>query len=191
MQWFYAKNSLQHGPVSDAELRGKLATGEISPLDLVWREGMGNWTPMAQVAEFGLMPGGPTASAYPAYAAGCAVPQIPPGKAVTSMILGICSLVIGFSCFPFSLLVAVPCAIVGIVLGSQYRRAAKESPEMAHDQVKAVAGIITSWIALGLSLLLTALIVFFIVFAVWSEKNNGGVSSGPGARKIELHGGFR
>jgi hypothetical protein len=52
MQWYYSKNGTQLGPVPQGELISKLTAGEISPTDLVWREGMGDWLPAARVAEF-------------------------------------------------------------------------------------------------------------------------------------------
>lgn len=51
MQWYYSKNGTQQGPVQDAEIRGKLALGEISPTDMVWREGMSDWKPAGKVEE--------------------------------------------------------------------------------------------------------------------------------------------
>ncbi|MES2439429.1 MAG: CD225/dispanin family protein [Verrucomicrobiota bacterium] len=51
MQWYYSKNGTQLGPVAEGELRAKLASGEISPADLVWKEGMSDWLPSARVPE--------------------------------------------------------------------------------------------------------------------------------------------
>lgn len=51
MQWYYAKGGAQLGPVEDSELRARIEAGEVGPGDLVWREGMGDWTPAGQVAE--------------------------------------------------------------------------------------------------------------------------------------------
>ena len=51
MQWYYAKNSTQLGPVTDAEIRGKLASGEIGAADMVWKEGMQDWLPVSKVPE--------------------------------------------------------------------------------------------------------------------------------------------
>ncbi len=51
MQWYYSKNGTQLGPVEESELRAKLARGEISTTDLVWREGMPDWLAAARVAE--------------------------------------------------------------------------------------------------------------------------------------------
>ncbi|RYD40520.1 MAG: DUF4339 domain-containing protein, partial [Verrucomicrobiaceae bacterium] len=51
MQWYYSKNGTQLGPVEEGELRGKIASGEISSSDLVWREGMTDWLPSSKVSE--------------------------------------------------------------------------------------------------------------------------------------------
>jgi Interferon-induced transmembrane protein/GYF domain 2 len=51
MQWYYSKNSTQLGPISDAEIRGKLASGEIGAADMVWKEGMSDWLPVSRVPE--------------------------------------------------------------------------------------------------------------------------------------------
>lgn len=52
MQWYYSKNGTQLGPVDESALRSKLASGELSPSDLVWREGLADWLPAARVPEF-------------------------------------------------------------------------------------------------------------------------------------------
>jgi hypothetical protein len=60
--WYYARGGEQLGPVSADELKGKLASGELSPQDLVWTDGMGNWQPAASVAPFAGAGAGPGAS---------------------------------------------------------------------------------------------------------------------------------
>ncbi len=52
MQWYYSKKGTQLGPVEESELRAKLASGEVSAADLVWKDGMTDWLPVAKVAEF-------------------------------------------------------------------------------------------------------------------------------------------
>lgn len=54
MHWYYAKNGTQHGPVAEDELRAKLTTGEISQIDMVWREGMTDWLPVAKIPELSI-----------------------------------------------------------------------------------------------------------------------------------------
>jgi hypothetical protein len=44
VQWYYARNDQQFGPVSAAELKQLAEAGRLSPDDLLWREGMEQWT---------------------------------------------------------------------------------------------------------------------------------------------------
>lgn len=53
-EWYYAQNNQQKGPVSAAELKQMAVSGELRPGDLVWREGMQDWTPAASTR--GLFP---------------------------------------------------------------------------------------------------------------------------------------
>ena len=52
MSWYYSKNGTQLGPVAEAELSGKIKSGEVATSDLVWQEGMGDWKPASQVPAF-------------------------------------------------------------------------------------------------------------------------------------------
>jgi uncharacterized RDD family membrane protein YckC len=47
MTFYYAVNGQQTGPVSEEELRQKVATGGLTPDTLVWREGMPEWQPFS------------------------------------------------------------------------------------------------------------------------------------------------
>lgn len=61
MQWYYAANGKQQGPVSQAELETLARTGVVGAETLVWRDGMPNWAPyrgIASMANAGL-PVGP------------------------------------------------------------------------------------------------------------------------------------
>jgi len=51
MEWYYSQNSTQLGPVSDAQLRAMLASGDLAATELVWREGMRDWAIASAVAE--------------------------------------------------------------------------------------------------------------------------------------------
>jgi len=52
VMWYYSKNGIQMGPVSQEELFAKAKRGEVLPSDLIWREGMADWLPLSQVPEF-------------------------------------------------------------------------------------------------------------------------------------------
>ena len=43
VQWYYARNDKQFGPISAAELKQLADSGQLSPDDLLWREGMDSW----------------------------------------------------------------------------------------------------------------------------------------------------
>jgi hypothetical protein len=49
MNWFYEYNGEQKGPVPEDELDRLIAQGTVLPTTLVWRDGLPNWTPLAQV----------------------------------------------------------------------------------------------------------------------------------------------
>lgn len=44
MQWYYTQDNDRCGPVSEEQLRGLVASGTLQPTDLVWRDGMIDWT---------------------------------------------------------------------------------------------------------------------------------------------------
>lgn len=118
MQWYYSKNATQLGPVTDAELRSKLASGEVSTSDMVWREGMVDWRPVSAVEELrpatvaGQMPPLPVVAMDAPYAPPAVrgdVPSYTPtsGLALASLICGILGLV---TCM---LLPGIPAVICG------------------------------------------------------------------------------
>lgn len=186
MQWFYSKNGTQLGPVEESELRAKLASGEVAKVDLVWREGMTDWLPAAEVAELATLtavtaapPAIPPVSAdvvnspyAPPVSSGYGVqPQLAgqgSGKATASMVLGIVGLVFGL-CGCYGLMIALPCCILAIIFGGQFKQDAALNPALAGELGKAKAGVIMGWIGLGLTLLITgSFFVFGIVSGVIS-----------------------
>jgi hypothetical protein len=44
VDWYFARGNKQAGPVSAADLRRLAVAGELSPDDLIWREGLAEWT---------------------------------------------------------------------------------------------------------------------------------------------------
>lgn len=49
MQWYYAINGQRLGPVIESEFERLIRDGVIRPDTLVWRQGMPNWIPFAQL----------------------------------------------------------------------------------------------------------------------------------------------
>ncbi len=48
MEWYYAKDKVQTGPVDEKQLRALLAAGEIDASTLIWRDGMSDWQPFGK-----------------------------------------------------------------------------------------------------------------------------------------------
>jgi hypothetical protein len=48
MNWYYAENGQQRGPVSEAELSALFQAGQITNSTLVWNQTLANWQPYAQ-----------------------------------------------------------------------------------------------------------------------------------------------
>lgn len=75
-QWFYAQNGQKFGPIDAAGLRQLAASNHLQITDLVWREGMGEWSPASKVK--GLFPENVVASTPPPLpAAASAVSALP------------------------------------------------------------------------------------------------------------------
>jgi len=66
--WYYAVNNQREGPVSDGDLRQKIAAGEIRADTLVWNQTMKDWTRAGDVP--GLMAQPPAGGLPPALATG-------------------------------------------------------------------------------------------------------------------------
>jgi uncharacterized RDD family membrane protein YckC len=49
MTYHLARNNQQAGTCSDHEIRRRLASGDLSPQDLCWTEGMNQWQPLGEV----------------------------------------------------------------------------------------------------------------------------------------------
>lgn len=88
VEWYYARDNKQVGPVSAVDLKQLAASGGLHPDNLVWREGMTEWSPARNVrglfdessAPAATTPDAPSASPTEAVAATPAVstaPQVP------------------------------------------------------------------------------------------------------------------
>lgn len=53
MQWYAENQGNRVGPMPQAEISRRIASGDIKTTTLVWRTGMSGWTPAGQVAELG------------------------------------------------------------------------------------------------------------------------------------------
>ena len=173
MTWYYSKNAVQLGPVTEEELKSKASAGEILPTDLVWKEGMADWKAFGQIAEFqagGLIPQPPAygqagsvpmpqPSAYPS-----AYSQTIPNylwQSVVATVLG------ALTCW----MLALPLGIVAIVFASKVD-GLQRSGDIAGANAaskSAKAWMIASFSVLGLCLIL---LFFWIAIMVSSGEFN-------------------
>lgn len=171
MNWYYAKNGSQQGPLPIEDLKGCIARDEITMTDLAWCEGMSDWKAVGEIPQLkvevpvqGEMPVAPVPvevlEPSPYIAPVAPAPVIsgqPPsqGLAIGSMVCGILGLV-GCCLWPIS----APLAIVAIVLGFVAMGKVKADPSSFGGKGMAKAGVI-----LGFLGLLAVAAVFS--FAIW------------------------
>jgi uncharacterized membrane protein YhaH (DUF805 family) len=64
--WFFSHEGQQKGPIPFSELQAKVNDGELDlAKDLVWKEGMANWTPVGQMREVFQVAGEPVPQPEP------------------------------------------------------------------------------------------------------------------------------
>lgn len=206
MNWYYAKNGTQQGPLPIEDLKGRIARGEIAPTDLAWCEGMSDWTPVGEIPQLKVeapvrpeMPLPPAATVAPVevlepspYIAPVAPapvasptmmsPGRPPsqGLAVGSLVCGILGL-IGCCAWP----IAGPLAIVAIVLGFVAMGKVKADPASFGGKGMAKAGVI-----LGvLGLMAVAAVLAFVMWVTMmspEEMEEKIISRLPEAQRQEF-----
>jgi hypothetical protein len=72
VQWYYARNDQPMGPISASELKQLVDAGELKPDDLLWHEGMDEWTTAINLR--GLFSDDPPSGGKP----GAATPTVDP-----------------------------------------------------------------------------------------------------------------
>lgn len=202
MNWYYAKNGQQQGPLPTEDLKDRIAMGEIAPTDLAWCEGMGDWTPVGEIPQLKLeapvkpeVPEVPVApvevlepSPYRAPVAPAAVgssgPVIssqPPsqGLAIGSLVCGILGL-IGCCVWP----IAGPLAIVAIVLGFVALGKVKANPVAFGGKGMAKTGLILGFLGLLAVAVIFAFVMWFTTMS--PEEMEKFISRLPEAQQQEM-----
>lgn len=140
-EWYFATGGQEFGPVSRDELRSMLAEHRVLPSDAVWTEALVHWTPAERVPV--LAPGG---------ASGTVGPEVSPvvsELAVNSLVLGVLGLTLLFG------IGSVPAIIIGhLALGQIHREAGRLT-----GRGQALAGVITGYIGMALSLILLVYVI--------------------------------
>ncbi len=123
MNWYYAINHQQQGPVTEAQLHALAKDGVVTPDTLVWREGLANWQPWRTVGG----PGMPPVPAEPAVASATAPQPARPATAefeYAGFWIRLCAkfidgLIVGI---PIGILVAI-----GVAASGGFKRSGPES----------------------------------------------------------------
>lgn len=171
-EWFYAKGGSQEGPFDEAEMRSRITSGQVGGNDLVWREGMAEWLPLAQVTELSaaatsgasagasayVIPG--TNSMAPPQAApqagGYALAPPTSGLAIASMVLGI--LAILSSCLYIGIIFGIPAVITGHIAIKSFRDPQQPKSGMG----MAIAGLVCGYLGSLISLVMIGVVVFAV-----------------------------
>jgi hypothetical protein len=85
MDWFYAKNGQQSGPVEKEQLDELFRSGQITSSDLVWNASMSDWAPIGTLPEFSHAQAGQT-PATPDPLASTPSPEVAPSDVTPTAI---------------------------------------------------------------------------------------------------------
>jgi len=158
MEFYIARDGQQSGPFSEAEVRRKLAAGEVLPTDRGWREGMAEWMPLSTFSTV-IASSAPVVAGTAAYCP----PATTSGLAVASLVMGILS----FTVFP-----VLP-GVLAVIFGHSALSSIRSSEGRLMGDGLAIAGLILGYMWVGFMVLgIIALIIFMCVagFAAASFK---------------------
>ncbi len=180
MEWYYSNNGQQAGPVSEEQLAELFRNGTVKPSDLVWNETMTEWTPIGKVDAFAVpapelptaappapvdspptLPAAPPLAAAPgAYSPHLgAAPQKTDGLAITSLVLGILSMI---CC---GIVTGIPAVICGhIAIGRM-----KKDPNLQGKGL-AMAGLIIGYLGIVVSVIYLIYVFAFGGMAAFEES---------------------
>ena len=146
-EWHCMIDGRQYGPINEDELRRWAQENRLGPQDLVWSEGMAEWSAAATVP--GLFPeGAPVVASQPVAQADYPAK----GMGIASLVLGIVSIP---TCFCYGV-PAIICGALGLAFGVNSRRKAQEA---GTDNPMAKAGVITGTIGLILGVVYLVIII--------------------------------
>ena len=176
MEYYYAVDDLQQGPVSLEELQRLVAEGRVAPTDLGWHQGLGDWMPVASILGIpataqspdpSILPGtttpvapGESTNPYHVQPAAAGAAMGVPGQVQRTSGLAIASLacgVLAFICF-------IPISIGGVICGHMALSEIKKSEGYVAGKGLAVAGLVVSYIGVAI----TVFAVLFLIFAFTS-----------------------
>lgn len=148
-QWFYGENGQQLGPIEDSELQTLVASGQIGPATLLWREGMPHWLTLDQLRA----DGGIYLTAHSQFTGPGMMHPTTSGLAITSLVCGIVGLV---TCLVF---IGIPAVICGHLAITQI----ENSPTPMVGRGMALAGLVCGYLSVLMLLSFVAMMIFTFV----------------------------
>ena len=180
MDWYYATNGQQQGPVTRERLIELHREGQVKPTDLVWNDTMTDWAPFSSVSELSSTPptaeapiaGQPTGGGVPAEETPPADSHapLPSSPAETSPALAAAPAAASGEKVPTYLwqsivclvLCCLPAAIPAIIFATKVDPALKQGDVAAAREASQKAKM-WCWISFGIGLVVN-LVVFAISF---------------------------
>jgi hypothetical protein len=178
-QWHYTRGGQQIGPVSSVELKRLASSGQLTPTDMVWKEGMAEWQAAQKVR--GLFATPPSSTPPPPPAPPSFNPATKPispepaptpfgaskhheiegpkGFALTALVLGVVGAVISIT--PCLWMVGIVPDVLAIVFALLARKKIKEG-------VAAGAGMAKAGLICGI----VGIVLWFISMAVMGKAMN-------------------
>lgn len=175
MDWYYAKNGQQNGPVETETLAQLYQSGQIAASDLVWNDTLADWAPIGTLQEFSAgedaskesapppvtPPTGPTAGAAATTTRHLSPVQHDGEKIPTYLWQSIVAIL--FCCW-------IP-AIVSLVFATKVNPAI-EAGDIAAAKHASHNAKIWFWVAVGLGILLYGIIIVFSAIGAIAEQSN-------------------
>ncbi len=170
-EWYFENKGQQNGPISKADLQAKISAGELGADALIWKDGMADWLPVAQVSEFSVAGSGGQSHYAPPTSnpvnmnTGNSLPAVPPtsGLAIACLVCGILAIV---ACYIHALF-GIPAVICGHMSMKQFR----DPNRPMSGKGMAIAGLICGYIGI---LIQVVILVFIGFFAAAVANGEGG-----------------
>ena len=142
--YYLAINRIQSGPFSEADIRQRLARGEVGSADLCWKEGWLQWRKVVEVFPPATPPVLPPTLSSPAVT----VPPLPTSAPVESCGLATASMVCGFCVFVLAPLFFL-FAIVAVILGHVAHSKITASGGTLRGAGQATAGLVMGYLGIA------------------------------------------
>ncbi len=179
--WYYSENNQQLGPVSEDDLKQKARSGGLKPTTLVWKDGMGDWKPIAELPELAIsiqnapvaasnVLGAPAAGQNPYAAPQASIVQSPATQMSSTAPYINSGGILAFAIVS-TVMCCPPFGIPGIVYAAKINGQMSAGDYMG-AQESARKAKMWSWIGIGGWLLFFVIYILFIILGVTTGALN-------------------